>query len=64
VGAAIRLYDLGGSSLWFDEAWAYTIATMPWGAMWHVIFTREANRGLFYFLLSVWIPLFGSSEAR
>jgi len=60
--AAIRLYDLGGPSLWIDEAWSYTNATMPMGALWHLIATRETNSALFFLFLRTWIGVFGTSE--
>ncbi len=62
MAAAIRLYHLGRPSFEIDEATSYRIATMPIGAMWHLILTRETNRGLFYAFLRLWITIFGSSE--
>ena len=63
VAAAIRLFRLGAPSLWTDEGWSATIATMPRAAMWHIVATRETNRGLYYVFLHLWIALLGSSEA-
>lgn len=61
VGTAIRFWNLGGPTLWVDEANAYLTAkeSLP------TILSRletDSSPPLYYFLLHNWSALFGSSE--
>lgn len=58
---AVRLWDLGADSLWFDEVCSLEFAQRPLIAI--VTDTRETNPPLYYALLHGWVGLFGTSEA-
>jgi mannosyltransferase len=53
---------LGQKSLWWDEAFTVQVARMDWGNMWHILSQYEANQGLYYILLHLWMNLVGQSE--
>lgn len=58
AGCALRFVDLGGKSLWFDEALSIDDArslTFKFGSAYHP--------PLFYYLLHAWIGAFGESDA-
>ncbi|MCS6847201.1 MAG: hypothetical protein RMN52_05735 [Anaerolineae bacterium] len=57
----MRLHELGGQSLWFDEGWSWHLARMPLADM---ALTTAGDRSppLYYALLHVWIKLAGQSE--
>jgi mannosyltransferase len=61
VAAVLRLLYLGKESLWFDESASVAIAKLDWAGLWRVVSRSEANMGLYYGLLHVWINL-GDSE--
>ncbi len=59
---ALRVWKLGGPSLWYDEAylwWATTQLTLP---KMLALSVREVIPPLHYLLLRGWIPLAGASE--
>jgi mannosyltransferase len=61
VGLALRLYDLGSESIWYDEVWAVRIARMePLEIMRASL--GDNNPPLYYLLLHYWILLAGDSE--
>src|SRR6185312_10174414 len=62
VAAGLRLADLGGKSLWLDEAFSVSLARTPWHVFATELRTREANMGLYYLLLRGWLRL-GTGEA-
>jgi mannosyltransferase len=61
VGLALRLYDLGSESLWYDELWAVRIARME-----PLEIVRASlgdnNPPLYYLGLHYWMLLVGQSE--
>jgi mannosyltransferase len=61
LGLALRLYDLGSESIWFDEAIAVKIARM--GPL-EIIRTTlgDNNPPLYYLILHYWMLLAGDSE--
>ena len=63
IGAALRLADLAGQSLWLDEAFSVALARAPWSSFVYELRTREANMGLYFLALRPWLRL-GSDEAR
>jgi 4-amino-4-deoxy-L-arabinose transferase-like glycosyltransferase len=62
VAAALRLYDIGGPSLWMDEASTAHYATVGWGAFVTLVSEAQGNMSLYYLLLRPWAAL-GDSEA-
>ena len=61
LAALLRLLQLGSESLWWDEFVTVAIVRLDWGAFWWVLSHKEANMGLYYCLLRLWINL-GESE--
>src|SRR5947207_6075883 len=61
LAALLRLLQLGSESLWWDEAVTVAIVRLDWEAFWKVLSHFEANMGLFYCLLRLWVNL-GESE--
>ena len=58
---ALRAWNLGGSSLWYDEAYLWWVTRLPLDKMLSLSM-RELIPPLSYFLLRVWQPLAGTSE--
>ena len=44
-----------------DESWTVAVVRLDWGAFWKVLSHFEANMGLYYCLLRLWVNL-GESE--
>ena len=61
VGFILRFYNLGGNSLWLDEATTLTFARQSAGEIWASVAAGEFNPPLFYWLEHGMI-LFGESE--
>ncbi len=61
IGAVVRLYRLGGRSLWIDEAASAYFANMPFVPFLKLLWWYQGNMTLYYFLLRGWIH-FGDSE--
>ena len=61
LAALLRLLQLGSESLWWDEAVTVAIVRLDWEAFWKVLSHKEANMGLYYCLLRLWVNL-GESE--
>jgi uncharacterized membrane protein len=61
LAALLRLLQLGSESLWWDEAVTVAIVRLDWEAFWKVLSHFEANTGLYYCLLRLWVNL-GESE--
>ena len=59
---ALRVWDLGARSLWFDEATEYWVATAPVSQIAHYVSEGTGDPPLYSFLLHVWMK-FNSSEA-
>jgi mannosyltransferase len=61
LATLLCLLFLGRKSLWLDEAFSVLVAQREWGAFWRLLYTEEANMGLYYVLLRLWVSL-GTSE--
>jgi mannosyltransferase len=59
LGLFFRLHDLGGESLWLDEALSINFAELN---LPRIFFLPENNPPLYYIILHCWIQLFGISE--
>jgi uncharacterized membrane protein len=62
LALALRLYHLGGLSLWRDEIISDLFARSSVGQLIHDSFTIEPSPPLYNFILHYWIQLFGDSE--
>jgi len=62
LALALRVWDLGARSLWFDEATEYWVATAPLSGLADAVRTGSGDPPLFSFLLHFWMKL-GTSEA-
>ncbi len=61
IAWGIRLWGLGGQSLWFDEGWSWHLARMSLAEMARTT-AGDRSPPLYYALLHVWIALAGQSE--
>lgn len=63
AGLALRIYDLGTESVWYDEAVSIIVSKL--GIIdqikWNIA-ANESNPPFNYLLLHFWIPYFGDSE--
>lgn len=57
LACAVRLLDLGGPSIWLDEAHSLYIVTQSWGEMLDYIRTYELHPPLHYLLLFLWVRM-------
>ena len=57
LATALRLFFLGHKSFWLDEAFSVYLARQPWAEFTRVLTEREANSGLYFLLLKLWLPL-------
>jgi len=57
VGLGLRLICLTCKPFWFDEAFSVEIARVTWPNFLHLLWWREANMSLYYFLLRLWLYL-------
>lgn len=55
-------WDLGDKQLRLDEATSWFIANLGWAGLWDAVSTSEANAGVYYAMLKLWLSL-GESEA-
>ncbi|MHB0975757.1 MAG: glycosyltransferase family 39 protein [Candidatus Aquicultorales bacterium] len=62
IALALRLYQLGTASIWFDEGWSVRLANMGLGGMLKELAAKDINPPLHFVLLNGWIKLFGDSE--
>lgn len=62
IGAALRLANLAGQSLWLDEAFSVVLAQAPWHSFVYELRTREANMGFYFLVLRPWLRI-GTDEA-
>jgi uncharacterized membrane protein len=61
TGLALRIFELGSESIWYDELWAIRIARMdPLGIIRASL--GDNNPPLYYLLLHYWMLLAGDSE--
>jgi uncharacterized membrane protein len=63
LGLGLRLYDLGGESIWFDEAVSVMASKLGFleQIRWSLA-SSDNNPPLYYAFLRVWVLLFGDSE--
>ncbi len=61
MAAILRIHSLAAKSFWFDEGVSVAIARLDWYNFARILWRREANMSLYYFLLHGWL-LFGGSE--
>jgi hypothetical protein len=59
--AAVRLWRLTASCLWFDEIFSVHAARHPWQDMMHFVAADIIHPPLFYALLKMWIGIGGES---
>ena len=57
----LRFHSLAAKSFWFDEGVSVAIARLDWYNFARILWRREANMSLYYFLLHYWLR-FGGSE--
>jgi mannosyltransferase len=60
AAVAIRLLHLASKPFWFDECFSAEVARIHWSDFLHLLWWREANMALYYFLLRIWLR-FGQS---
>ncbi len=60
-GTIIRFLCLTRKPFWFDESFSVEVARISRGNFLHLLWWREANMSLYYFLLRIWLQ-FGHSE--
>lgn len=58
----VRLWQLDGKSLWFDEAYSVFIADQPFLQIPTLLRTYDTHPPFHYMLLHLWMGVFGSSE--
>ncbi|MGH2452676.1 MAG: glycosyltransferase family 39 protein [bacterium] len=62
AAAGLRLWQLGGKSLWFDEAYSLFIAQQPILEVLRLVRTHDTHPPLYYLMLHGWMALAGRSE--
>jgi uncharacterized membrane protein len=62
IALALRLRDLGGPSLWVDEAMSVVFAAKPLPELFHLLVTQDIHPPLYPVLLHYWIAVAGNSE--
>jgi mannosyltransferase len=61
LAAVLRFHSLAAKSFWFDEGVSVAIARLDWYNFARILWRREGNMSLYYFLLHYWLH-FGGSE--
>lgn len=64
VGVIPRFYNLGGESVWYDEAVSIAVSKLGFADIikWVYDNPAETNPPFYYMILSYWVPVFGDSE--
>lgn len=62
VALLLRLYNLGGQSLWLDEGSTWQTIQHGWGFMLAELVAPTSAYPLYHLLLKVWVALAGDSE--
>ena len=57
LALALRVWDLGARSLWFDEATEYWVATAPLTQLLHYVSEGTGDPPLYSFLLHLWMKV-------
>jgi len=60
LAAVLRFHSLAAKSFWFDEGVSVAIARLDWYNFARILWRREANMSLYYFLLHFWLYFGGS----
>jgi 4-amino-4-deoxy-L-arabinose transferase-like glycosyltransferase len=63
LGAALRLYDLGGKTLWYDEGFSLWMARHPLPEIWRLSWLADFHPPLYYAVLRGSLLMLGDSEA-
>lgn len=61
LSSVLAFLYIGKNSFWFDEICSVTYASNNWKELWRIICGYEANQGLYYILLKLWM-FFGQDE--
>lgn len=61
LAAVVGFLNLGDKPLAQDEATSWFIAQLEWSGLWEAVSSSEANGGIYYGLLHLWLN-FGESE--
>ncbi len=62
LGALVRIHNLGGPSLWMDEAWSVWAAQQPTAADTTRAAVADVHPPFYFLLLKAWVGLAGDSE--
>src|SRR6202790_5149610 len=60
AATVIRFLYPAAKPFWFDEGFSVEVARIRWSDFLHLLWWREANMALYYFLLRIWLH-FGQS---
>ncbi|MEW6145487.1 MAG: glycosyltransferase family 39 protein [Thermodesulfobacteriota bacterium] len=65
LGALLRFYGLDREGIWYDEAVSVAVSKLSFKDIIRWVFDNKAetNPPFYYMVLSVWVPVFGDSEA-
>ncbi len=61
LALGLRLYDLTGESLWYDETYSVWTAVMDIGSP-RVLWEMKVEFPAYYWFLHIWVRLFGASD--
>jgi 4-amino-4-deoxy-L-arabinose transferase-like glycosyltransferase len=59
IGAFLRLYNISGKALWYDEACSLSFTGYGWQ---DILTHRYMTRPVYFIILKLWVGLFGSGE--
>ena len=60
VAMGFNCYQLGGPSIWFDEAYSVALVRHPLSQVLQIIFGWQPNMELYYLILHFWLGLLGT----
>lgn len=61
LGVALRLWRIGATPMWLDEAYSAYAASKGFAFLWQVVPSYETHPPFYYSLLRLWTLLFGDS---
>jgi uncharacterized membrane protein len=61
ASAVVRLWNLGKQSLWFDETYTAYVAQKSPDLMMRFLITDGVHPPLYYWMMALWVRLFGTS---